>query len=267
MKHEAFLRTHPVFTSKEFEHYLYSRGVAKRTREALIRYYCQTGRIARVKRGLFVTVPAGFDPEIFEADPFLLASRLTPDAVLSYHTALEFYGNAYSVRNVFVYSAARPAEPLSFHGRLFRGARFPSVLKKAGKEYFDVHNAESSGADLRVTGLERTMVDTLDRPYLSGSWEEIWRSLESIAFFNIENILEYVFMLGNATTSAKVGFFLEQHRNELMVEDSHLKQLMKLRPRSPHYLSRSRRESGRFVPEWNLVVPVEVLERSWMEVL
>ena len=33
--------------------------------------------------------------------------------------------------------------------------------------------------DVRVTGYERTLVNVLDRPDLTGSWEEIWRSLES----------------------------------------------------------------------------------------
>ena len=54
-----------------------------------------------------------------------------------------------------------------------------------------------------------------------------------------------LFLLGNATTAAKVGFFLEQHREPLMVEERHLKQLNQMRSRQPHYLDRGRRESGR----------------------
>jgi hypothetical protein len=53
----------------------------------------------------------------------------------------------------------------------------------------------------------------------------------------------------------------------LMVEDRHLKELHDLRPRQPHYLDRARRASGRLVSQWNLVVPSEVLERAWGEVL
>jgi len=40
---------------------------------------------------------------------------------------------------------------------------------------FAVSIAERSGQSLRVATLERTLVDVLDRPELSGSWEEIWR--------------------------------------------------------------------------------------------
>ncbi len=106
-------------------------------------------------------------------------------------------------------------------------------------------------------------MDVLDRPDLSGSWEEIWRSLESIEFFDLDKVVEYAILLGNATTGAKVGFFLEQHRELLMVEYRHLKLLNDMRPRQPHYLDRAKRKSGRLVSEWNLVVPREVFERSW----
>ena len=69
----------------------------------------------------------------------------------------------------------------------------------------------------------------------------------------------------NATTAAKVGFFLEQHRDTLMVDEAHLKTFRDRCPRRPHYMERRRRKAGRFVAAWNLVVPVEVYERSWEE--
>ena len=116
-----------------------------------------------------------------------------------------------------------------------------------------------------ITGLERTFVDLLNRPDLSGSWEEIWRSLETVEYFDLDKVTEYTSLLGNATTAAKVGFFLEQHRESLMVEDAHLKAFHDLRPRRPHYMERSRRKSGRLVSAWNLVVPEEIIRRSWEE--
>jgi predicted transcriptional regulator of viral defense system len=127
--------------------------------------------------------------------------------------------------------------------------------------------ADRFGLDVRVTGLERSLVDVLDRPDLAGSWEEIWRSLESVEFFNLDKVVEYVLLLENATTAAKVGFFLEQHRETLMVEDVYLKSLQQLRPRRPHYFDRARRKDGRLLKRWNLVVPSAVIERSWAEVI
>lgn len=268
IKHDEFFRKHPVFTGEELAGHLSSHGeVGGRTREALLAYHRKAGRVVRVRRGLFAVIPAGADPDSYPVDPYLVAAKLTPDSVVSHHTALEFHGRAYSVYTHFTYSASRPPRSLTFRAHVFRGAKFHQALLRLGKEHFGVSTAERSGQELRVATLERTLVDVLDRPDLSGSWEEIWRSLESVEFFDLDTVVEYALLLGNATTGAKVGFFLDQHRETLMVEERHLKALHDMCPRQPHYLDRSRRKSGRLVSEWNLVVPREVLERTWGEVL
>ncbi|MGM0627754.1 MAG: type IV toxin-antitoxin system AbiEi family antitoxin domain-containing protein, partial [Candidatus Fermentibacterota bacterium] len=64
-----------------------------------------------------------------------------------------------------------------------------------------------------------------------------------------------------ATTAAKVGFFLEQHQVELMVQDRQLDRLREARPSQPHYMDRG--SPGRLVKNWNLIVPEQVLTRSW----
>ena len=268
VKHEAFFRRHPVFTGEELAAHLASRGaVGCRGQEALLAYYTRAGRVIRVRRGLYAVVPPGAEPEFYPVDPYLIAGKLTPDAVLSHHTALEFHGRAYSAWNQLMYSASRPVGSLTFRSHGFRGAKFPEALLRSGGRHFGVLTSESSGVAVRVASLERTLVDVLHRPDLSGGWEEIWRSLESVEFFNVDQVVEYTLLLGNATTAAKVGLFFDQHREALMVEERHLKPLRDRRPRQPHYLDRARGNSPCLVADWNLMVPIDVLERSWGEVL
>ncbi len=268
MAPREFFRKHPVFTGDELAEHLSSHGeVGGRTKEALLAYHQKTGRIVRMRHGLYAVIPAEADPDFYPVGPFIVAAKMTPDAVLSHHTALEFHGRAYSVQEHFTYSASRPLGPLMFRSHVFRGKKFPQALRRAGKEGFGVSITERAGMQIRVTSLERTSVDVLDHPDLSGSWEEIWRSLESIEFFDLDKVVEYAILLRNATTGAKVGFFLEQHRELLVVEDRHLKPPHDMQPRQPHYLDRAKRKSGRLVSEWNLVVPREVFERAWGEVL
>ena len=266
-RHDTFFRRHPVFTGEELDEHLSAGGrVGERTQESLVAYHTRTGRLVRVRRGLFAVIPPEADSATYPIDPYLIASKLTPDSVLSHHTALEFHGRAYSVWQQLTYLSSRPVERLTFRSHVYRGTRLPAALVRSGKENLGVTTIDRAGLSLRVTSLERTLVDVLDRPHRSGGWEEIWRSLESVEFFDLDMIVEYVLLLGNATTASKVGFYLDEHRESLMVEERHLKALRGLRPRQPHYIDRHRSGDVSLVSAWNLVVPTEVVERSWQEV-
>jgi len=214
---------------------------------------------------LYAVVPIGSEPGTSSVDPYLVAAKMAPDAVVAYHSALEFLGRAYSVYSRIHYVSAHRSVPLRLGPVEIKGVPAPPALRSTGREMFGVISRMRSGIDLRVTGFERTLVDTLDRPDLTGSWEEIWRSLEMVEFFNLDTVLEYIELLDNATTAAKVGFFLEQHKEALSVDDSHLDRFRRLRPRQPHYLARRKRGAVRLVGEWNLIIPNEVLNRSWEE--
>ena len=268
MKLRAFFRNHPVFTVEDFAGFLSSDGTHNvRTQESLLAYHVKAGNIVRVRRGLYASVPPGASAETYPVDPFLLASRMAKDAVLAYHTALEFHGKAYSVYERFMYLSSKPLPLVSFRAHQFKCVSLPKALVQKNATSFNVIKTDRSGMAISVTGLERTFVDVLNRPDLTGSWEEIWRSLEAVEYFDLDKVVSYVDLLGNATTAAKVGFFLEQHRESLMVDETHLKTLRERRPRRPHYLERSRRQAGRLVADWNLVVPEEVYGRTWEEQL
>lgn len=265
MKLLDFFARRPVFTSEEFASFLDAEGSRSlKTQEALLAYHVKTGRILRVRRGLYASVPFGASPDTFPVDTFLLAGKMTEDAVIAYHTALEFHGKAHSVEERFVFLTSRAIRPANFRGYEFRGVRFPQALVKKKQEFFAVDTAERAGLPVRVTSLERTLVDVLDRPSLGGGWEEIWRSLESVEFFNVDKMLDYILLLENSSTAAKVGLFLEQHQKDLMVDDAHLDRLRQHIPKQPTYMARN--SKGRLVKKWNLVVPSQVLDRSWEEI-
>ena len=117
-----------------------------------------------------------------------------------------------------------------------------------------------------MTTLERALVDVFDAPDKGGGWEEIWRSLESVEFFDLDAVIDYARKQGSAIAAARVGFFLDQHREPLMVEDVQLDGLRELGPKEPRYFDPKRRP-GKLVPMWNLVVPEQILSRAWEEVL
>jgi predicted transcriptional regulator of viral defense system len=268
MRPVEFFGLNPVFTRTEFAARTAADETAsRRTVDSLLAYHVRTGRLLRLRRGLYAVVGPGASSGTQPVDPFLVAAKLAEDAVLAYHTALEFHGKAYSVHERLSYLTASAARPFQFRSQSFRGVPFPRALVARGQGLFEVKTLERAGVGVRVTSLERSLVDVLDRPDLGGGWEEVWRSLELVEFFDLDRVIEYALLLENATTAAKVGLFLKQHRDVLMVEDKHLQPLRERRPRSPHYLERQQKKASRLVAEWNLIVPQRILDRAWEEVL
>jgi predicted transcriptional regulator of viral defense system len=267
MKPVDYFSTHPLFRFEDFVA-AHREGDARKpaASQAVLRQHLRAGHLLHVRRGLYAVVPRGTLAETLQIDPFLLASRLAPDAVIAYHAALQLHGRAHSFSRRVTYLTCTRAKPFEFRGAEFAPVPVPPSLRRLPDLGGGVVEVRRSGLPVRVATLERTLVDVLDAPRHGGGWEEIWRSLESVEFFDVDAVTDYALKLGSAVTVAKVGFFLEQHREELMLEESHLERLRQHVPSQPMYLERGKRESGKLLARWNLVVPERVLSRTWAEV-
>jgi predicted transcriptional regulator of viral defense system len=265
MKPKAFFATHPVFRSDEFvAAHAAAGGRSRHSSAASLKQHVAAGNLLRIRRGLYATVHRGIDPDRMPVDPYLVTTKLTDDAVVAYHAALQFHGKAYSVWQRFHYLTRTRARTFTFRGMEFRPVLAPVAVRSLPGLGGGVVERRHAGGAVRVTTLERTLVDILDSPEKGGGWEEIWRSLGMVEFYDLDAVTEYALKLGSTLTVARLGFFLEQHREVLMVEEQHLDVLRAGMPRQPCYLD-SRRESGKLIPGWNLVVPQRMLDSTWEE--
>ncbi len=265
MKLDAFFAAHPLFTTRELEGFLASERPA--AGRVLLSYHRRAGHIFPVRRGLWASVPAHRTPGQQPVDSLLVASRLTPDAVVAYHGALTLHGLAHSLREeIVVLSGQAVTSPLRFRGTLYRAVPPPGELPAAEALTLGVETWNRQGLDIRVTSLERTVVDCLDRPSLSGGWEEVWRSLESLdVYLDFEKLVDYALKLRTATTAAKVGYFLGENQKRLKVPQAALDRLRGHLPKRAHYVQRG--ASSRLVRGWNLLVPVLAGEEATEDIL
>lgn len=265
MKTAEFFAVHPVFTRTEFAAFLGAGGhtASPNTVTALLQHHLRSGRLVLLRPGLYAVVQPGTNPVACPVDMFLVSSRLTDDAVISHHSALELLGYAYTTGQRIVITTRRSTRPFQFRGVDVVTTQPPGALVLQNADSFLVNTVDRQGLDVRVTLPERTLVDILQRPRLGGGWEEIWRSLESVPLFNVDQIISYVKLLDNATAVSRVGFFLEQHRRRYQVTTGQLACLHALRSKSIVYMDRH--AAGTIVPGWNLIVPEDVLHRSWEE--
>lgn len=84
-------------------------------------------------------------------------------------------------------------------------------------------------------------------------------------YLDTDKVLEYLKILDNATTAAKVGFFLQSNIGIINIHSGFLDELKKMIPASPHYMVRRSDEESKFAGEWNLVVPKYLWDEDWEE--
>jgi predicted transcriptional regulator of viral defense system len=254
MTPEAFLATHPLFTREELARVLRDRGSrSPGTVSSHLARWRRQHRIHKVKEGVYVRLDSVADTVAQGIDFLALASLLAPDGALAYHTALEAHGVAQSLFERLTFVTWTRTRPLRFQGREFVPIRPREALRQSRKRNAWIESMDRSGVEVRVTSLERTVADVLDRPDLAGGADEVWRSSAGVTALDLGDLESYVRAVGSRTLAAKVGFFLEHHAEDLAVPPTLLKRLQKRAPRSPVYFDRRRK--SRFASKWNLMVP------------
>lgn len=259
-----FFASHPVFTHAEFVAAHTARGRSRFTSNTILARGVASGRLLRVRRGLFATVPPGRERSGFVPHAYLIAAKSRDDGVLAYHTALAFHGFAHSVWWRFQTLTAGRARRFIFGNEEFVAIQAPRELRALPDFGGGIVSRPYGGMDVRVTTVERSLVDLMHAPQHGGGWEEVWRSLEGVEFVDPGAVVKHALLMRSALTAARVGFFLEQHRQQWMIEERHLEPLLRAKPKQPLHWDR-RRESGTWVARWGLVIPQTILERRWEE--
>ena len=92
---------------------------------------------------------------------------------------------------------------------------------------------------------------------LTGGWEEISNAFQYEDSLNWETLLEYLAILDNPATSARVGFFLDRFQSEMNVPDYVLENIAAMKPAHAEYFYRNYRK-GHLNKKWNLYVTDEM---------
>ncbi len=140
----GFIDSSPAFTREEFAAALgLPKGAVPVGR--LLRQEADAGRIQGVGGGVYGAGPDSRLPGPFALQDCVYASRLRPDGVLGYHTALELYGISYTVRynTVHLISDGR-TETVDLPCQACSIVRTPRALVAAGRPDFLTMKAKPS---------------------------------------------------------------------------------------------------------------------------
>jgi len=264
MKVKQFFETHPVFRYEEFADFMASQGTNRpESWRQQLSYHQKAEHIVHIRKFLYAVKPMlSQEPWV---DPYLIASKAATDSILAYHSALELHGIAYTTFGEFTYLTNRQKKTFNYEAQRFRAIIQPKSLIEDRCTDYGMDTIARGGMTIKVTSLERSIVDVLDRPDLGGGWEEIWRSFEYITQLDLNKIIDYVLLLKNSTTVAKVGYFLEQLPTHLVGDQKTIEKLLSYVPKQPHYMNRNRQGEGKYIEKWQLIVPLEIINRTWEE--
>ncbi len=266
MSVEQFFYEHPVFRHEEFAQFKSFHGeISPVSINTALTYYAKSGQIKPIRRKLYAVIPPNQTADSVLIDPYLVAGKATEDAVIGYHSALELLGVAYSSFGQLTYITQQKSKPFDFDGHWYQSVAAPQILQniQAANSYVDTVNRQ--GVNIRVTNAARTYVDALDRIELCGGWEEVVRSLSSLAVLNIDQVIDYCLMLNNARLNAKVGYFLSLRQGAFAVTKEQLAPLLAGKPKVAQYIAGVSGESFQFVKDWNIYLPLSVINQSWEE--
>lgn len=266
MKIEQFFYEHPVFRHEEFVLFKSAHGESNSHNVKMaLSYYVRHSRIKSIRRKLYAVVPPNQSVDSVLIDPYLIAGKVTEDAIIGYHSALELLGAAYSSFGQLTYVTQQKSKSFEFDGHWYQSVAVPKALqnKQASDVYVDTINRQ--GVNIRVTNPARTFVDALDRVELCGGWEEVYRSISSLAVLNAQQVVDYCLMLDNARLNAKVGYFLSKRQDAFAITKQQLAPLLERKPKVAQYISGTPGEQYKLVKPWNIYLPLSVINQSWEE--
>ena len=261
-KTASFLSAHPVFTRAEFAA-AFGHPASAANVTSLLRHHLRAGNIKRVSREVFAAVPAHLSADRMVIDRFAAASKLRTDGVLGFHSALELHGIAYSEFNEVQLISAGRTELVELPFGACRFVTPPKPLLAARKADYLTTTMDRQGVAVRVTAVERSLVDVLHRPDLAGGVEEVLKSLDLVRYLDPAKVADYVELLDNRSIASVSGWWLETRRAALGVTDEVLARLRARLPRSKHYALGAEPGHAVLVEPWRVLLPPQAVDAAF----
>ena len=215
------------------------------------------GKLQRIRKGLYAVLSPLEEPTKHIPDKFIIAGKIRDRYYLGFHSALEYYGSAYSHYNE-VYITILPED--RFSPFEYRNLNFKPVFTKDIS--FSIETKMYHTTEIKVSNKERTFVDCVDRPAYVGGWEECLKSLSVLSGLDFKKIIDILDMYNKKSLYAKVGFILELLREQSVfyehLSDETLNKIKAYKPKTPKYLERS--VTSTLNKDWNIYVSAGFVE-------
>lgn len=213
----------------------------KKTASSLILRLSKKGLVKRIKNNLYTCVNV--------ADGSVIASRyhiscgINDTSYLSHHSAFEYAGITNQVFNEMYVSSS-----MRFADFEFQGITYKYVASKIDNGIVAPKNTQG----IRVTSIERTVIDSIKDYDKIGGLEELLNCISSIPYLDEKQLIVFLDAYNIQFLYQKAGFILEHYKGDLQLSDQFIYYCKSKTGKSSRYLTK---DSSNYCNEWKLVVP------------
>ena len=181
-------------------------GEGKATRDTLERLV-KKGWLERIEKGKYLIVPLEAGPDrVWTEDALVIAGHLVSPGMVAYWSALHYWNLTEQVPRVtFVQTPSRKENRApKVLGMQFR------IVRVKEERFFGSHVFTAGESPVRITDREKTIIDCLDRPDLSGGVSEVAKALQEVeGELDWRRTTEYLRRFGSGAVVKRLGFLVE----------------------------------------------------------
>jgi predicted transcriptional regulator of viral defense system len=180
------------------------------------------------------------------ASRYQIACAITDTAYISHHSAFDYYGFANQVfYEMYVSSETK-----------FNNFEYDHVTYKyiASKMKEGVVKAKNT-TGVRITDLERTVIESIRDFNKIGGFEELLNCLEGIHYLDENKLRLYLNIYDIQGLYQKAGYLLDHYRKEMQLSKDFIDYCKRKIGKSRRYLLSETNEDSYYNSEWELMVP------------
>ena len=187
------------------------------------------------------------------ANKFEIASNISETACVAYHSAMEYHGLGHQLFNEMSVISDSTFRTFEFEDITY--IRRQSKIKEG--VIVPVMNSK-----VRVTNLERTVIDCIDRIKYAGGLEELLNNFTSVAYIDETKLKTYLDAYGKSSLYQKAGFLLSKYKKQWQLSAGFFHHCKAHIGQSTRYLT-DVGDNSAYVSEWRLCVPKNMSNLIW----
>lgn len=185
------------------------------------------------------------------ATRYQIACAITDTAYISHHSAFEYYGLANQVfYEVYVSSENK------FNHFEHENVTYKYVASRMQDGVVEAKNTTG----VRMTDLERTVVDSIRDFNKIGGFEELLDCLEGVHYLDEKKLKHYLSIYDTQGLYQRVGYLLSHYQKEMQLSKEFIDYCKSKIGKSRRYLISDLKEKSYYNNEWELMVPEGLFE-------